>query len=382
MEKFDKNDNLEQKLEEITSELNKSIKEFNDSYLKSEKGYDYTPPKSFLELIKYFQELVGRKDGDITAQIKRLEKGLAVVANASGSISGLKKEIEVKTVILEEEKKNTSEVLVRLEVEKKKISGEKEIVEKAINQAIETSSQAAKEKEKADKAFAEVEPVKIAAKVEAENIKKNDLEKFKNPNNPSRNNFLILKLMYLIFNPEDKIPGDDIKKELPIIRKKCLNQSAQQIKQKLIGLLDNVNWITPEFLKKVKMYRQYPYTDLNEMEKISGACKGFVGYFHNLVRYKELYDNVESFMKESQKAAATAAAAMAKKEELEKKLEIVSGTQRKLQKEYDDSKAKLDKVQAEQNNLLTKLATAEKFIGLLTSNNECWEKEVERLKSG
>lgn len=121
MEKFDKNDNLEQKLEEISSELNKSIKEFNDSYLKSEKGYDYTPPKSFLELIKYFQELVGRKDGDITAQIKRLEKGLAVVANASGSISGLKKEIEVKTVILEEEKKNTSEVLVRLEVDKKKL---------------------------------------------------------------------------------------------------------------------------------------------------------------------------------------------------------------------------------------------------------------------
>ena len=52
---------------------------------------------------------------------------------------------------------------------------------------------------------------------------------------------------------------------------------------------------------------------------------------------------------------------MAKKEELKKKLEIVSGTQRKLQKEYDDSKAKLDKVQAEQNNLLAKLATAEKF---------------------
>ena len=36
MEKFDKNDNLEQKLEEISSELNKSIKEFNDSYLKKD----------------------------------------------------------------------------------------------------------------------------------------------------------------------------------------------------------------------------------------------------------------------------------------------------------------------------------------------------------
>ena len=180
--------------------------------------------------------------------------------------------------------------------------------------------------------------------------------------------------MYLIFNPEDKVPGDDIKKELPNIKNKCLNQSAEQIKQKMIGRLDNVNWITPEFLEKVKMYRQHPYTDLKEMEKISGACKGVVGYFHNLVKYKELYDIVDPLMKKSQQAAATAAAAMAKKEELEKKLEIVSGTQRKLQKEYDDSKAKLDKVQEEQNTLLTKLATAEKFIGLLASNNERWKK--------
>ena len=381
MEQFGDNETLVQKLAEISSELHKSIKEFNDSYYKSERRYNYTTPKSFLELVKYFQELVGRKDGDIISQIQRLEKGLAVVANASESIAGLKKEIEAKTVIVEEEKKNTSEVLARLEVENKKISGEKEIVEKATNEAIEASAQAAKEKEEADKAFAEAEPAKIAAKADAENIKKDDLEKFKNPNNPSRNNFLIFKLMYLIFNPEDKVPGDDIKKELPNIKNKCLNSPAEQIKQKMIQRLDNVNWITPEFLDKVKMYRQHPYTDLKEMEKISGACKGVVGYFHNLVRYKELYDIVDPLMKKSQQAAATAAAAMAKKEELEKKLEIVSGTQRKLQKEYDDSKAKLDKVQAEQNSLLAKLATAEKFIGLLASNNERWKKDVERLKS-
>ena len=57
--------------------------------------------------------------------------------------------------------------------------------------------------------------------------------------------------MYLIFNPEDKVPGDDIKKELPNIKNKCLNQSADQIKQKMIGRLDNVSLITPEFFEKV-----------------------------------------------------------------------------------------------------------------------------------
>ena len=121
------------------------------------------------------QKMIGRLDNVSWITPEFLEKGLAVVANASESIAGLKKEIEAKTVIVEEEKKNTSEVLARLEVENKKISGEKEIVEKATNEAIEASEQAAKEKEEADKAFAEAEPAKIAARNDAENIKKYDL---------------------------------------------------------------------------------------------------------------------------------------------------------------------------------------------------------------
>ena len=380
MPQFAEDEVMVKKISEIASELHKSINEFNDAFFKSERRYNYTTPKSFLELVNYFKLLVTRKDGDIEFQIERLEKGLAVVAKASDSIADLKKEIEAKSVIVEEEKKNTSEVLARLEVENEKISGEKAIVEKATEEAIEASAQAEKEKKEADEAFAEAEPAKEAARHEAENIKKDDLDKFKNPNNPSKNNFQVFKLMYLIFNPEDKMPGDDIKKELPNIKNKCLNNSAEQIKQKMIQRLDNITWVTPEWLEKVKMYREPPYTDLNEMAKISGAVKGVVSYFHNLVNYNRLYLIVDPLLKKSQAAKATADAALAKKEELEKKLELVSGTQRKLQAEFDASKAKLDKVQAEQNALMEKLNTAEKFIGLLASNNERWKVEVENLK--
>ena len=131
----------------------------------------------------------------------------------------------------------------------------------------------------------------IAAKADIENIKNNDLQSFKNISNPSKNNYLIFKLLYLILNPEDKIPGDDIRKELPNIRNKCLNLSADKIKQSLLSRLNDINWITPEFLDKVKMYREYPYNDLNIMDNISTACKGILGYFHNLIKYKELCDS-------------------------------------------------------------------------------------------
>ena len=105
-------------------------------------------------------------------------------------------------------------------------------------------------------------------------------------------------------------------------------------------------------------------------------------YFHNILRYKEKYDSVEPVLKKSQQATVIAEAALAKKEELENKIKILSETQSQLQKEYNNSKEKLDKAEKEQSNLLVKLTTAEKFFELLASYNERLEKYVERLKSG
>ena len=121
MEQFESNEILIQKLAEISPELPKSIKEFNDAFIfKNEGKDDYSAPKSFLELLEYFKELTTRKDGDNTNQIQSLEKGLTIVSNAYESISALKKEIEAKSVTVEKEKKNISDVLSNLEIEKKK----------------------------------------------------------------------------------------------------------------------------------------------------------------------------------------------------------------------------------------------------------------------
>ena len=54
----------------------------------------------------------------------------------------------------------------------------------------------------------------IATKADIENIKNNDLQSFKNISNPSKNNYLIFKLLYLILNPEDKIPRRRYKKRI------------------------------------------------------------------------------------------------------------------------------------------------------------------------
>ena len=151
-----------------------------------------------------------------------------------------------------------------------------------------------------DKAFAEAEAAKKAAQKYVESIKNNDFN-FKYQNNPSRNIYLIFKLFYLIFNPNEEIPGDDIKKELPNMKNKCLNSPVAQLKKTMINRINDISWLTHEFLDKVKMYTELPFTDPKAMENISVGCKMVTCYFQNLLNYKKLYDIYMNLNNKSQK---------------------------------------------------------------------------------
>ena len=151
-----------------------------------------------------------------------------------------------------------------------------------------------------DKAFAEAEAAKKAAQKYVETIK-NDEFNFKNQNKPSRNLYSIFKLFYLICNPKEGMPSDDIKKEIPNMKNKCLNSAVAILKKTMINRINDISWITPEFLDKVKMYTEPPFTDPKAMENISSGCKMVTCYFQNLLNYKKLYDIYMNLKDKSQK---------------------------------------------------------------------------------
>ena len=53
-----------------------SVNEASMSYLRNEHRYNYTTPKSFLEQIVLYQNLLTTKNEELQASIVRLENGL------------------------------------------------------------------------------------------------------------------------------------------------------------------------------------------------------------------------------------------------------------------------------------------------------------------
>ena len=224
----------------------------------------------------------------------------------------------------------------------------KQLYEEFISEARKTKKE---KEEETNKAQSELKQVIKKTEESVDIINENSLSSFKNTNKPSLNNFRVWKLLYLLFNPESNMPGDDIKKEIANIKNRCLNMRPQDIKLRLKMILQDIAWITPEFLIKVKMYREHPYTDPKYMESISSGAKDITVYFQNLMKYKELYDKANGKEEGTTKT---------KLEEIKKIIDTEIGKNKKLLNQLNESQKE------EKNNLLAKLNSLEQLLGLIT----------------
>lgn len=68
------------------SHVHMSVKEMSKTYLATERRYNYTTPKTFLEQIKLYQNLLSKKRSELTAKIERLEKGLTKLQSTASQV--------------------------------------------------------------------------------------------------------------------------------------------------------------------------------------------------------------------------------------------------------------------------------------------------------
>ena len=217
------------KISRSTSGVHKSIKEMNDLFFVQERRYNYTTPKSYLELIKFYTSIVTTKSDEIENQVNRLQKGLDIVKKTGEQIAVLKKEIEVKSAEVKIQVDKTNEFLVELNAQTILVNDEKFKVEGATEIAIRETEEAERNEKNANEALAEAEPIKMRAKDNAEKLDPKGLNEFKNQSKPSENAVKIFELLFLIFNPKDKVP------DLNTIKAKCLNIDANAIKKQLLN---------------------------------------------------------------------------------------------------------------------------------------------------
>lgn len=94
-------------------------------YLQSERRYNYTTPKSYLEQISLYAKLLKQKASDLQGKILRLENGLEKLRSTASQVDDLKEKLAVQEVELQKKNEAADALIEIVGVETEKVQSEK-----------------------------------------------------------------------------------------------------------------------------------------------------------------------------------------------------------------------------------------------------------------
>ena len=102
-----------------------SVNSASRQYLASERRYNYTTPKSFLEQISLYAKLLKAKAKQLQGRVERLENGLAKLRSTAVQVDELKEKLAVQEIELQQKNEAADALIAIVGVETEKVQKEK-----------------------------------------------------------------------------------------------------------------------------------------------------------------------------------------------------------------------------------------------------------------
>ena len=123
-------DEIREAIAEHMANVHLSIDDANQEFKKRERRHNYTTPTSFLELINFYHQLLGKKQGAIVDDISRLERGLATMSETTNKVDILKEKLVLTMENVKVEEKATEELITVVNREAEEAEREQAIAQK------------------------------------------------------------------------------------------------------------------------------------------------------------------------------------------------------------------------------------------------------------
>jgi len=340
------------------------------AYLESDRRYNYTTPKSFLDLIDLYKTMLARKIADIGVLKVRLENGVEKIANASAQVAELQENLIVDLKIVEEKKAATDTILVQVGQETNIAEEQKAgaAIEEARCAAIAAEVTAFQAECKHDLMAAE--PIIAEAMAALNSLDKKSLTELKSLATPPPDVVTVLAAVMILTS------GGTIPKDLSWNTAKKEMASVDKFLEKLVTF-DKDN--TPEncVAHLEKNYLSVEgFTPANIKSK-SSAAAGMCAWVINICKYFRIYQVVEPKRLKLGEANAKYEQAMkelgiirAKVAELEARLAKLTALFENATTEKNEAIATAEKTKQRAN-------MADRLVNGLSDENARWIKTLE-----
>ena len=150
----------------------KSVNEMSLQYLQNERRYNYTTPKSFLELIKLYQNMLAKQHSDLQAKMLRLENGLEKLKSTASQVDDLKAKLAAQEKELAIKNEEANKLIQVVGAETEKVSKEKAIADDEEKKVQVIKEDVSKKQEACERDLAKAEPALVAAKAALDTLNK------------------------------------------------------------------------------------------------------------------------------------------------------------------------------------------------------------------
>ncbi|XP_068770010.1 dynein axonemal heavy chain 9 [Struthio camelus] len=350
-----------------------SVNEISRLYLGNERRYNYTTPKSFLEQIKLYQNLLLKKNKDLTAKMERLENGLQKLNSTSAQVDDLKAKLAAQEVDLKQKNDDADKLIQVVGVETEKVTREKAVADEE-EQKVALITQEVQQKQKdCEEDLAKAEPALAAAQAALNTLNKKNLTELRSFGSPPSAVSNVTAAVMVLMAPGGKIPKDRSWK------------AARVTMAKVDGFLDslikfNKENIHENCLKALQPYLQDPQFKPEFVTTKSYAAAGLCSWVINIVRFYEVYCEVEPKRQALSKANAELAAAQGKLANIKSKIARLNDNLRKLTAKFEKATSDKLKCQQEAEATACTISLANRLVGGLASENVRWAEAVKDFK--
>ncbi|NWR46185.1 DYH17 protein, partial [Regulus satrapa] len=360
-------------ISQFMSFVHTSSKEMSKTYLAVERRYNYTTPKTFLEQIKLYQNLLADKRSKLFASIERLEKGLMKLQSTASQVDELKAMLAVQEIELKQKNEDTDKLIHVVGVETEKVSKEKAAADEE-ELKVEAINKMVAEKQRACASdLAEAEVVLSAAREALDTLNKYNLTELKSFGAPPPEVVNVMAAVLVLTAENGKIPKDR-------------SWTAGKVK---IGKIDTFlaslkNYdgenIPEPCLKAFEPYRNDPGFNPEFIKSKSTAAAGLCSWCLNMVRFYEVHCTVKPKRQAVADADAELAEAQHRLNRIKNKIVALNANLANLTAQFEKATAEKIKCQQEADETNKVITLANRLVGGLASENVRWAESVEQLR--
>uniref|UniRef100_A0A8D1TE77 AAA+ ATPase domain-containing protein n=1 Tax=Sus scrofa TaxID=9823 RepID=A0A8D1TE77_PIG len=351
-----------------------SVNQTSQSYLSNEQRYNYTTPKSFLEFIRLYQGLLRRNIEELTAKIQRLENGLLKLHSTSAQVDDLKAKLATQEVELKQKNEDADKLIRVVGVETEKVSREKAIADEEERKVALIMLEVKQKQKDCEEDLAKAEPALAAAQAALNTLNKTNLTELKSFGSPPPAVSNVSAAVMALTAPGGKVPKDRSWKATRVTMAK-----VDSFLESLIHF-DKEN-IHENCLRAIRPYLQDPEFNPEFVATKSSAAAGLCSWVINIVRFYEVFCDVEPKRQALSKATSDLTAAQEKLAAVKAKIAHLNENLAKLTAKFE--KATADKLKCQQEAEVTAgtISLANRLVSVrLASENVRWAEAVQSLK--